>query len=144
MKKIINGKKYDTDTAKEVGSHWNGTDPRDFSWYQETLYEKRTGEFFLYGEGGPMTRYAVSCGQNEWSGSARIIPLDHEAARKWAEKHLSADEYESFFGTVEEDETKRIVTYSLPVSTVEKIKRAASSQGISLSEAVAAAIDKCY
>lgn len=30
MKKIINGKEYDTDTAKEVGSLWNGIGAGDF------------------------------------------------------------------------------------------------------------------
>lgn len=144
MKKIINGKKYDTDTAKEVGYKASGVSPRDLSWWRETLYVKRTGEFFLYGEGGPMTKYAVSCGQNQWCGSSKIIPLNTEAAQKWVSEHLSVDEYESLFGEVTEDDSKRIVTYSLPARTIDKLKRAASSQEISLSDAVAAAIEKCY
>ena len=66
MKKIINGKKYNTETAKEVGYRSSGGSTSDFSYWCQTLYRKRTGEFFLYGEGGPMTSYARSCGDNSW------------------------------------------------------------------------------
>lgn len=144
MKKIINGKMYDTDKATALGYDTSGGTPRDFSWWKETLYQKRTGEFFLHGEGGPMTRYAESCGQNSWGYGERIMPLNVEAAREWAEVHLDTGTYEEIFGIVGEDLTKKIVTYSLPVSTIEKLKRAAAAEGISLSEAVTRAIEKLY
>ena len=102
MKKIINGKKYNTETAKMVGSWSNNRSYCDFSCCEEMLYKKRTGEFFLYGEGGPMSKYSVSCGQNSWSGGAEIIPMTESEAKKWAEEHLGADEYEEIFGEVEE------------------------------------------
>ena len=100
MKKIINGKKYDTDTAKKIATH--SRCHGDFSDYSETLYLKKTGEFFLYGSGGPMSKYATPAGQNSWSGGSEIIPLSKEKAQKWAEKHLGVDEYETLFGEVEE------------------------------------------
>ena len=102
MKKIINGRLYDTDTAKEIAADGNGLSPRDFRSYSETLYLKRTGEYFLYGEGGPMTKYARSCGGNAWSGGSGIIPLTAEEAREWGEKHMYADDYIAAFGPVEE------------------------------------------
>ena len=37
MKKIINGKRYDTDTAKELGS-WSYSHYGDFAYVCETLY----------------------------------------------------------------------------------------------------------
>lgn len=58
--------------------------------------------------------------------------------------HLDTGTYEEIFGIVGEDLTKKIVTYSLPVSTIEKLKRAAAAEGISLSEAVTRAIEKLY
>lgn len=64
MKRYINGKVYDTSTAQEIGSYANAGNWRDFSHYEETLYRKRTGEYFLHGEGGPMTAYRESMGQN--------------------------------------------------------------------------------
>ena len=102
MKKIINGRLYDTDTAKEIDVYGNGLGPRDFRNYSETLYLKRTGEYFLCGEGGPMSKYARSCGGNSWSGGSGIIPLTAEEAREWGEKHMSADDYIAAFGPVEE------------------------------------------
>lgn len=50
MKKIINGKKYDTESAQEICSRSSGH-YGDFHRVAETLYRKKTGEFFLYGEG---------------------------------------------------------------------------------------------
>lgn len=47
MKKIINGKLYDTSTAKEIGSYWNGLGDRDFNHISETLYRKRLESFFF-------------------------------------------------------------------------------------------------
>lgn len=102
MRKIINGKKYDTETAKAVGTYANGGGWRDFTHYEETLYLKKTGEFFLYGEGGPMTHYAVTIERNCWSGGEKITPLTEHEARKWAERNLPVEDYENIFGEVEE------------------------------------------
>ena len=104
MKKIINGKRYDTSTAKEIGNASYSGSVTDFQWWDETLYLKRTGEFFIAGEGGPMSAYARSTGQNSWSGGKAIEPLTLEEAQEWVEKHLDADEYEKLF-EVEEDKT---------------------------------------
>lgn len=133
MKKIINGKLYNTDTAKELGSWENTPDVRDFSHFEETLYQKRTGEFFIYGEGGPGSRYSVSAGQNCWAGGSKIIPITWENAREWAEEHLDADDYESIFGPVAEDDSRVTVTLSLSAGALERAKRSASQAGTSLS-----------
>lgn len=109
MKKIINGKRYDTEAAKEIGNWDNGRSHRDFRHCTETLYVKRTGEYFLHGCGGPMSAYAEKCGDMYGSGSA-LIPMTDEAAREWAEKHLSADEYEEHF-LVEPDEEPTGITF---------------------------------
>lgn len=136
MKKIINGKKYDTDTAERIGYWENIPDVRDFSQYSEDLYRKKTGEFFLHGEGGPMTKYARSRGQNEWSGGEEIIPLSYESARKWAEEKLDADDYEKVFGEVAEDESRKAVTLSLAADTAETLRREAAKKGVSMSALV--------
>lgn len=101
MKKIINGKMYNTETATFVGID-SYSYPSDFNWWEEELYKKKTGEFFLYGKGGAMSRYSEACGQNSWCGGSQIVPLSTTDARLWAEKHLTADEYESIFGPAEE------------------------------------------
>lgn len=142
MKKIINGKRYDTETAKEVACD-SYLYPRDFNYWSETLYRKNTGEYFLYGEGGPMSKYAESTGQNQWTGGERIIPLSLEAAKEWAEKHLDGAEYEEIFGAVEEDESKKVVTFSLPESVIELIKQGSQNRKMTLSDYVAEAV-KAY
>ena len=133
MKKIINGKVYDTETARELGSWSNMADRRDFAQFDEILYRKKTGEFFLYGEGGPATKYAVAEGTNSWSGGSRIMPMSFSEARAWAEEHLDGDKYEEIFGAVTEDESRVQVCYSLSAAAVETIKRRAAEAGISAS-----------
>lgn len=133
MKKIINGKVYDTGTAQELGCWSNMADRRDFGQLEETLYRKKTGEFFLHGEGGPMTKYAQPTGTNEWRGGERIMPLSFSEARAWAEEHLTGEQYETIFGAVTEDASRMQVCYSLSVAAVETIKRKATELGISAS-----------
>lgn len=137
MKKIINGKLYDTSTAKATGC-WEYSNRGDFAYMRETLYWKKTGEFFLHGEGGAMSKYARCIGQNEWSGGDEIIPLDYISAQKWGEKHLSADEYEEIFGPVPEgDDGKISATIRLPQSLHARIKRGASRTGKTISDYIA-------
>jgi len=97
MKKVINGKLYNTESAKKLGYWSNGISRSDFQFCEETLYKTRSGQYFLHGEGGPMTKYAVSCGQNSWSGGEHIEPINEDTARKWCEEHLDADEYISIW-----------------------------------------------
>ena len=131
MKRIINGKMYDTNTAKFLGSdsYSNG---RDFHNWSEELYQKRTGEFFLYGEGGPMSRYARSCGDNSWSGGEDIIPLSVGKAREWAEEHLSADEYGEIFGIPDEGDEVVTLHVQIPAAIGAKLKTGAAEAGTSV------------
>lgn len=101
MKKIINGKLYNTETATELGTYWNGYPQGDFSYVSETLYVKKTGEYFLHCEGGPLTEYAKYVGRNKCFG-AYIYPYAEKEAKEWAAEKLTADEYEKLFGEVEE------------------------------------------
>lgn len=135
MKKIINGKMYNTDTAEKMGT-WDNGIYGDLDSVEETLYRKRTGEFFLCGVGGPRSRYATSTGNNSWSGGARIIPLTWEAARVWAEKHLDDKNYTQLFGEVSEDDGRTVFALSISTGTLKKIKRAAAQANMSLSQYV--------
>ncbi len=101
MKRIISGKKYDTATARLLGVYEYGC-PSDFRHMREELYQKRNGEFFLYGVGGPMSKYAESCGQNSWGGGEEIVPMTEGEAKTWAEENMTCSEYEEAFGEVEE------------------------------------------
>ena len=102
MKKIINSHLYDTDTADCVGHYRNNRDDDDFRVTVENLYRKKTGEFFLHGWGGPLTNYAERRGQNTWGYGEEIKPMSLNDAKKWAENHLSGENYIKIFGEVEE------------------------------------------
>ena len=101
MKKIINGKMYNTETATEVYSWSNGRGWSDFRCEHDKLYRKKTGEFFLWGEGGPMTRWAESDGDGLTAGSG-IIPFTVDEAKEFLERHDATDEYIALFGEPEE------------------------------------------
>ena len=133
MKKIINGKSYDTEKAAEVGCWSNNRSARDFGHCTETLYRKRTGEYFLYGEGGPMSKYRRAVDQNSWRGGEDITPLTVEEARRWAEENLSADEYEKEFGAVVEDDSRTVLSITMNAGLAEKLRREAAKAGLSLS-----------
>ena len=100
MKQIINNRKYDTGTAEFISETTAGSSIHDFHYIEESLYRKKTGEFFTAGEGGAATKYSVDTG-NGCVGGHRIIPLTEQEARTWIEANEN-DIYEDVFGPVEE------------------------------------------
>jgi len=102
MKKIIGGAKYDTTTAKNLGGWSNGCNTNDFNYCSEDLYRTKAGRYFLHGDGGAMSIYSKSYGNNNRGGSEEIIPMSRESAQEWAEEKLTGDEYEEAFGEVAE------------------------------------------
>lgn len=101
VKKIINGKKYDTDTAERVGYWDNGLGYNDFDWCERELYRKKTGEFFEFGQGGARSAFCESAGQNCWGSGKAITPLTLDEAKEWVERYNN-DKYEAIFGQIEE------------------------------------------
>ena len=101
MKKIINGKKYDTETATKVACWDNGYYSSDFDFEAATLYRKKTGEYFIHGEGGARSQYATHYGSS-WGYGETIRPLTIDEAKEWSERHMDGDSYEEEFGEVEE------------------------------------------
>lgn len=84
MKKIIEGKMYNTETATYIGRYRTDTmSRRDFRYLEEELYQKRTKEFFLCGEGGAMTKYAKYVEGCGYTDGEKIIPLSEDEARNW-------------------------------------------------------------
>lgn len=137
MKKIINGKKYDTDKAAEVGRWDNGMMPTDMDYIEQALHRKKNGEYFLYSEGGPRTRYARSEGYDRWSSGWAIEPVTYDEAREWAEAHLPADDYEDEFGVPDEDEYVA-VTYRISRAA----KRAVEVEAARTGESQAAIVER--
>ncbi len=126
MKKVLGGKVYDTETAEKCGEDSQGR-PNDFRWVCETLYRKRTGEFFIHGEGGARSQYAESIGSS-WYNGEKIIPISYEDAQKWAEERLDGDEYLAIFGDPEEDSTEALMV-RVSAQAKAKLDREASRSG---------------
>lgn len=132
MIKVINGSKFNTSTAKFLGGH-GYSHPGDFSYYDESLYRTKAGKYFLHGEGGPMSKYARSTGQNNWSGGSAILPMSRESAMEWSEENLTGEEDEAIFGVINEEEER--TSLNLPISSQLKAKlwRIAENRGITIS-----------
>lgn len=137
MKKIIGGKKYDTDTAKRIGTFEEGY-IGDFEWRNETLYQKSTGEFFLAGKGGARTRWSTRTIDGYASGDG-ILPLTLDEAREWAEEHLTQAEVEELFQIPKEEDVasgKKIQSFSIAPKTINGLRYLAQNLGISRSEII--------
>lgn len=135
MKKIIKNRMYDTDTARYVGRWDNDCYTTDFDYCAETLYQKRTGEYFIEGEGGARSKYSVADG-NGWCGSTQLVPVSYDTARQWAEEHLSADEYIAEFGEPAEDEGTYAVRVDLSAAAKAKLDEMRSRDGLTLAQAI--------
>ena len=99
MKRIINNKRYDTDTAAKIASWENGFSSNDIHYCKETLYLTKNGAFFLVGEGGALSAYSQSCGSNSRGGGSELLPFSEKEAREWLEEHDCTDELEELFGS---------------------------------------------
>lgn len=101
MKKIINGKTYNTETAVAICGYEYGYGG-DLDYIEECLYKTKKGAFFIWGEGGARSKYAVRSSYNSWGGGEDIIPVSAAEAKEFVENHGTADNYETAFGPAEE------------------------------------------
>ncbi|GAB6152952.1 hypothetical protein JCM17380_17020 [Desulfosporosinus burensis] len=77
MRKIINGRTYDTATSECIGSWDNVRYGDNFHSYSEDLYKNTKGAYFLVGEGGAMSKYAVHSGNHAWGGKGINTSYSH-------------------------------------------------------------------
>lgn len=94
-KKIIAGRKYDTQTATLIKTKWSDlpqTDDEEVQngKYRETLYLKQNGQYFLY---------MANTATNEWA----IKPLrNKKKAMDWCFQNFDADTCEQIWGSFPE------------------------------------------
>jgi len=86
MRKVIDGKRYDTEAA-ELIYVWNNGRYGDFRFRSKSLYRTRNGAWFFYHAGGPVTDMAVSVGNNGYGGSETIEPIDDDDAYGFLQAH---------------------------------------------------------
>ena len=87
MKKVIEGKIYDTKTAQEICDLPSPTqNPSDFGWHQTTLFRTAKGRFFVAGEGGPRSMWAKTVSMNSWSSGSGLRAVTHGEAHSYMEE----------------------------------------------------------
>lgn len=100
MKKLIDGKLYDTDKADRLASWDNGFYGGDFHRCSEDLYVTAKGNYFLYGEGGAMSPYSEPSGTNGRTSGQDIVELTPETAYAWCERtdnvSMAVEEFPEF------------------------------------------------
>jgi len=101
MKRVINGKTYNTKTAKSLcdgAANLAFIDPRDLSEY---LYLSRKGQYFVAGCGGPMTKYSQWSGKNPFGWGEGLTLVTELEAKRYVENFGTAEEFEAAFATTE-------------------------------------------
>ena len=97
MKKIIDGKTYDTEKAELIKSWENGFFVGDLKYRSKDLYRTKKGNWFIYHAGGAMTDMSKSAGNNSYSGSTKIEPVSEDDAFKFLCSHEGTEEAEEYF-----------------------------------------------
>ena len=86
MKKIIDGKRYDTDTAEHLCSLPSVEDTTNFNWHATSLYQTKKGTFFIAGEGNAFSLWAErDAGENSWSSGRGLRAVTAAEARQHME-----------------------------------------------------------
>lgn len=157
MKKRIGTREYDTDKAKLVGELVSDKPVNDFGYYEEKLYRKLNGTYFLWGKGNGLTKYATKVDDMKGPGE-KIIPLTYNEARQWYQKAMG--QYEEHGREYDEsinEETYRQeftvdvlkgnneikqVAFNLPESLSNKLSVLAKREGMNRSEFIAKLIEE--
>jgi hypothetical protein len=103
MKKVIDGKLYDTNEARCVAEFVSPECVNDFNYYEEKLFLTKNGRWFLAGAGNAMSKYserAVGGGSQAGDG---LFPLEPEEALEWLEAYGDTEDILEHFGSKIED-----------------------------------------
>ena len=105
MKQIINGRRYDTEAPKTKLIARDGSieGPSDFRYWEEKLYRTGNGNWFIAGEGGPLTHWSQSAGGSTRCAGWGIRPLTSNQAQEWLEHAGKTKELELYFANDIED-----------------------------------------
>ena len=97
MKQVVNGKTYNTETAEMICEYYY-SNPGDFHYVDEALYVTKKGNYFIAGEGGAMSKYAKSLGNNSIGGSSGIEALSKIEALEYAQENgADVEDIEKYF-----------------------------------------------
>ena len=138
MKRIIDGKTYNTETATKIAeqewednTNYQSNDNFQIGVEWNELYQTRHGAYFNYGGHG-------------FFHEEYIIPLAPNEAQKWMEKHASAELIEQHFGEMPEaGDSESRFTLRMPDSLKQRIDNAAKANNQSTNAWVIRCLEKC-
>lgn len=121
MRKILQNKVYDTDTASKIMSVTleaeRSRDKKDI--VTESLYRKRTGEFFLVRE--------------DMYGT-KVLPQTYNDAKAWGiNNQMPQETIKSAFWESDSSPKKEALLISIPASMISRLRMEASSRNMSVS-----------
>ena len=116
MKRVINGRRYDTDKATLIGEHVSG-EPMEAGYRRETLYRKRGGEHFLVVQGA----YTYN-----------IVPLKYKEAEAWYIYNMGQAAYTEEF----ESQGLTTVNVTMTLDCKRKLDRIANDNHVPRSKVV--------
>ena len=97
MLRIINGNRYNTETAELLCDISQGDySTNDFKHDDTYLYVTPKGSFFIAGSGGALSRWARSVG-NGRTGGAGLEVIDKSDARELLEQYGTSEQTEKYF-----------------------------------------------
>lgn len=131
MKRIIDGKTYNTETATKIAHQFfeEGSAEEAYSW--NWLYQTRHGAYFLY------------YGDERWDDYQDIKPLSPAEAQAWMEKHASVELIEQHFGEMPEaGDAESRFTLRMPDSLKQRIDSAAKINNQSTNAWIVRALEK--
>ncbi len=102
MKKVIEGKVYNTVTATKLAEYSYGYSS-DFSYISEELYLTKKGKYFLAGKGGPYTCYAEQVSRYTYCSGEAIIPMTKQEAFEWCQKRDCTEAIDEYFSDLVEE-----------------------------------------
>lgn len=133
VKRIIDGKTYNTETATKIGGYDHDEGPYETG---DFLYQTRFGAFFRY-------TYLDGAAEDDYD---RITPLTPDEARSWLEANLSYEPevIETLFGEMPEAGAGEIkYTLRLPESLRDRLAARAKDSGQSLNAWIIRCLERC-
>lgn len=125
MYKIINGRRYGTETASFIAEWSNEFDCSDPEHAREALYKKRDGSYFLHGVGGSLSRFPKE----------NILPISYDEARAWAKRYADPEIFDREFSGADTKPVNLLIR--APQSVVNEFKRLTAEKGLTSGELLA-------
>lgn len=141
MHRYIYGVLYKTENSRRIDAR-SGGDPKNGTDWQEILYARRDGSYFMHVTAGPEVRAGSAVRRRFWVGNEGILPLSFEQASQWCKEHSAPELYEKEFGALVSRPGKMRVDLTVPADLYSALRREAVQGGMTLGEYINLILEK--